>query len=174
MNLCGDGLENEPPDDYAEGMSILSRNIRSLRLRFANQTEFGEKVGVGQSTIVRWESGSDPKPDKLLTLAKIAGVSIEQLITTPLDMIPARKPGDALPSEDDFARMIASAMQEVPPGSRLADYPPIVASNLRDQLELFLKHGGFRGSQGDAPAPAPSVQPHAPTKPSGQAKPRTS
>ena len=174
MVLCGSGLENDDPADYAEGMSILSRNIRSLRLRFDNQTEFGERVGVGQSTITRWETGSNPKPEKLLTLAKIAGVSIEQLITIPLDMIPARKPGDALPSEDDFARMIASAMQEVPPGSRLADYPPIVASNLRDQLELFLKHGGFRDSQADAPAHGQGARPHDPTTPSGPVKPRTS
>lgn len=174
MVLCGNGLENEPPADYAEGMSILSRNIRSLRLRYSNQTEFGEKVGVGQSTVVRWESGSDPKPDKLLILARLAGCSIEQLITIPLDMIPARKPGDALPSEADFARMIASAMQEVPPGSRLADYPPIVASNLRDQLELFLKHGGFRGSAEDAPAQGQGAQPRDPTTPAGRAKPRTS
>ena len=174
MNLCGGGLENEHSADYAGGMSILAENIRSLRLRFDSQTEFGEKIGVGQSTVVRWESGSAPKPDNLLSLAKFEGVSIEQLITVPLERIPARKAGGLLPSEADFARMISSAMQEVPPGSRLADYPPIVAANLRDQLELFLKHGGFRGSQEESSAAGSTALSPAPTTPDASAKPRTS
>ena len=168
MQICVSGLENLRLSNYPAGMSILSENIKSLRSKFANQTEFGEQIGVGQSTIVRWEKGADPKPDNLLSLARIADVTIEQLITMPLTQIPALRAGDGLPSEDDFRRMISDAMQEVPPGTPLSGYPPIVASSLRDRLALLLKHGASPDSSAEAIVPGTVVQSPAPTKAGGQ------
>jgi len=146
-------------------MSVLSENILALRKRWANQTEFGERIGVTQSTIARWEKGADPKPEHLLVLADAAGVSIELFITTPLNSIPKRGARDPLPNDADFRQMVADALQEVPPGTPLAGYPPIVASSLRDRLVLLLKHGASQGSQAEKNVPDRAVQSRAPTKP---------
>lgn len=163
---------NHASSNYLAGMTVLSENIRALRRKFANQTEFGEKVGVGQSTIVRWEKGSDPKPENLLALASIADVTIEQLITTPLDALVAASDGEGLPNEADFQQMIADALQEVPPGTPLSGYPPIVASSLRDRLALLLKHGGQSGSSAAATVHGIGALSLAPTKGSEKAGPR--
>lgn len=172
MQICASGLENLRLSNYPAGMSILSENIKLLRSRFANQTEFGERIGVGQSTIVRWEKGADPKPENLLSLARAADVTIEQLITMPLTQIPPRRAGDTLPSEADFRQMIADALQEVPPGTPLSGYPPIVASSLRDRLALLLKHGASPDSSAPVIFLGTDAPPPVPTKGRGQAKPR--
>lgn len=143
-------------------MSILADNIRKLRGK-VTQPEFAERVGVGQSTIVRWEKGADPKPENLLALAKIAGVSIEQIITTPLDRIPKREAGRFLPNDSEFQQWIAEALQEVPPGTPLAGYPPIVASSLRDRIELLLEHGAYQEPMDEPTVPGKGVQSPAPT-----------
>jgi len=67
-------------------------------------------------------------------------------------------------SDSDFERMIFAALQEVPPGTPLSGYPRIVASSLRDQLRLLLKHGGYRDSSDALSAPDTGVQPPAPTR----------
>ena len=172
MNLCVNGLENPAFANYRRFMSTLSENIRKMR-GSQTQPEFAERIGVGQSTVVRWEKGADPKPDNLLALARLAGASIEQIITTPLDKIPKRDDGDPLPSESDFQQMVAEALQEVPPGTPLAGYSPIVASSLRDRLALLLKHGGYQGSPGETIAPGKAAQSPAPTKERAGAGPRT-
>ncbi|WIW89314.1 helix-turn-helix transcriptional regulator [Sphingobium sp. V4] len=166
------GLVNHTSSNYLAGMTVLSENIKALRRKFANQTEFGEKVGVGQSTVVRWEKGSDPKPENLLALASIADVTIEQLITTPLDALVAMGDKEGLPNEADFQQMIADALQEVPPGTPLSGYPPIVASSLRDRLALLLKHGGPSDSSAAATAPGIGALSLAPTKGGAKAGPR--
>ena len=172
MLICASGLENLRPANYSRCMSILSENIHKLRGK-ETQPEFAEKVGVSQSTVVRWEKGADPKPDNLLALAKLAGASIEQIITIPLERIPKPADGQQLPSDADFRQWIADALQEVPPGTPLSGYPPIVASSLRDRLELLLKHGASQGSSDASIGPDAGAQSLAPTKGRGLAKPRT-
>lgn len=173
--ICVSGLENLRLTNYPAGMSILSENIKAIRLSQSEtgQTEFGEKVGASQSTVARWEKGSDPRPENLLALAKLADISVEQLITTPISMIPKRKDGDLLPNDSDFERIVSAALQEVPPGTPLSGYPRIVASSLRDHLTLLLKHGGYRDSSAASTAPDIGAPPPAPTKKGGQAKSRT-
>lgn len=173
MQLCVSGLANQASPNYLAGMSVLSENIKALRLKFANQTEFGEKVGVGQSTVVRWEKGSNPMPENLLALAAVAEVTIEQLITTPLDRVPARHDSEDLPNEADFQQMISDALQEVPPGTPLSGYPPIVASSLRDRLALLLKHGGSPSSPDAGTSVGIGAQPQTPTTGRETAKPRS-
>jgi len=173
MLICANGLENRPLQTYCGAMSVLSDNISAMREWFSNQTEFGERVGVGQSTVVRWEKGAAPRPENLLALAKLADASIEQLITVPLAKIPKRTNGDRLPSESAMIEMVADALQEVPPGTPLSGYPPIVASSILDQLKLYLKHGGFQGGQDEATSLDIGAPPRAPTKPAGPAKSRT-
>jgi transcriptional regulator with XRE-family HTH domain len=173
MQLCVSGLVKQASPNYLAGMTVLSENIKALRRQFANQTEFGEKVGVGQSTVVRWEKGADPKPENLLALAGIADVTIEQLITTPLDALAPVREGEGLPNEADFQQMIADALQEVPPGTPLSGYPPIVASSLRDRLALLLKHGGPSSISDATTAPDIAARSPAPTKGASKAGPRT-
>jgi transcriptional regulator with XRE-family HTH domain len=171
MQICVHGLENLRLANYSADMSILSENITFLRGK-ATQAEFSERLGVGQSTVVRWEKGSNPQPDNLLALAKIARVSIEQLITTPLSMVPKMTDGDLLPSESDFQQMVSDALQEVPPGTPLSGYSPIVASSLRDRLVLLLKHGAYQGSSAASIDPGKASQSRAPTKARAEAGPR--
>jgi phage repressor protein C with HTH and peptisase S24 domain len=61
----------------------LANRIKSLRTeRGENQTEFGFVVGATQATVSRWEAGSEPDHDKLVILAKLAGVTLDQLLAS--------------------------------------------------------------------------------------------
>ena len=57
--------------------------IRTIRLKLdLNQKDFGEKLHLKTSTISGYESGeADPKPDTLVQIAAIGGVTIDWLIT---------------------------------------------------------------------------------------------
>lgn len=75
--------------------------------------------------------------------------------------------GDALPTVEQLEEMVRLALMEVQPGAKLADYPPIVASSIRDQLELLQAHGvgdpvdSIRPGKGTSPGKG--AQPDAPT-----------
>ena len=154
-------------------MSILSENIKALRLRHSNQTEFGERVGVGQSTVVRWEKGSDPKPENLLALAKLAKATIEQIITMPLEDIPDPSEREPIPTPAQLEAMISLAMKELRVGATNEDYQRVVASSLHAQLEQFRSAGGFRDSSAASTVPGKGAPPPVPTKKGGRAGSRT-
>lgn len=60
-------------------MSILGDNLRRLR-GSRRQREIAEAVGVEPPTISQWETGREkPGRDRLLLLAKLFGVSVEDL-----------------------------------------------------------------------------------------------
>lgn len=56
-------------------------NIKAKRLgKGLSQKELAEKVGVGQSTVSMWESGSNlPETRILPTLAQVLGCTIDEL-----------------------------------------------------------------------------------------------
>ena len=63
----------------------LADKIRLLRQsRGLTQTEFAEMLETTQPTVNRWEGGSAPKRDALARLSKLAGVSIEEFIGSPM------------------------------------------------------------------------------------------
>lgn len=117
--------------------------------------------------ISQYESGK--RRPRQATLEAIA-VALD---CTPGELLDGEHDGPSLPNEADLEQMVALALQEVPAGSRLADYPPIVASSLRDQLRLYLKHGGFQSSSDVGTAPDTILPPSSPTRQGGREARRT-
>jgi len=75
--------------------TILAQKIKAIRLKSGlDQTQFGERFKVSQSTVGRWERGAQPGHEKLQALADFAGTSIDQLLGVdefsdrPADMLP--------------------------------------------------------------------------------------
>ena len=60
------------------------RDIKELRKKAAlTQAELAEAVGVTQSTVSQWESGTAfPRADKLPKLAEVLGCSVADLFNT--------------------------------------------------------------------------------------------
>lgn len=69
------------PDGYASPVS-LGRNIRVLR-RAANltQEDFGDRLGVKQDAVSKWEAGkTQPDADALPTMALVLGARLDALL----------------------------------------------------------------------------------------------
>jgi len=59
----------------------MSSKIATFRrIKGWNQTEFGERLGVTQGTVSRWEKGAKPEPEMLVAIARELGLSVEQLV----------------------------------------------------------------------------------------------
>lgn len=72
------------------------------------QAELGEKLGVGQYIIAKWETGvNNPAPDDLTKIAKILGVSVAALFG---EQAPTGNTTQPPPPE---ARTRAAQMQKV-------------------------------------------------------------
>lgn len=63
-------------------MGNFTDNLRNRRVQLGmNQTELAKKIGVTPTTIWLYERGeATPKIDIALRLAKVLGVTIEQLV----------------------------------------------------------------------------------------------
>jgi transcriptional regulator with XRE-family HTH domain len=68
--------------DYLPRMStILAAKIKALRAsKQMNQTQFGELVGYSQGMVARWEQGAAPKHAALMSLADVAGTTIDEFL----------------------------------------------------------------------------------------------
>lgn len=125
-----------PRGAYVRRMTILADNIRKLGQRFDRQEEFADAVGTTQGMVSRWMSPvkpSEPKSDKLLALAELAGVTVSTLVNVPFDEWGTK--GKAyLPSDDELAFMIARAQRQVPVGLTFEEYAAEVAKRLRPDL----------------------------------------
>jgi len=63
----------------AETMGEIIRKLR--RERNLTQEELAEQIGVTYQAVSKWESGaSDPSTTNLMALAKLFGVSAEELL----------------------------------------------------------------------------------------------
>ncbi len=62
-------------DDGVFGATALGQRVKLLRESLKRtQVEFGDMLGVDQSTVARWESGRVPKRHYLARLASLAGL----------------------------------------------------------------------------------------------------
>lgn len=93
--ICASGYDFCDDPIYAPGMGTnLADRIKAIRLsKGLNQAEFGEVVGVGQSTVTRWEKGAQPAAEYLYQIAAMSKTTVDQLlgiadIATPPGMIP--------------------------------------------------------------------------------------
>lgn len=60
-------------------MSLIAETVKIRREELGlDQAELGRRVGVGQQTVSRWESGrAVPRPDRLPALAEVLGLDSE-------------------------------------------------------------------------------------------------
>ncbi len=60
-------------------MSVIGEAVKIRREELGlDQLELGRRVGVGQQTVSRWETGrAVPKPDRLPVLAEVLGLEAE-------------------------------------------------------------------------------------------------
>lgn len=84
MQLCVGGYAFPMPPIYAVGMgNTLAERIKAIRqAKGLNQTEFAEVIGTTQSTVTRWERGSEPGGAHLRAIAEYAGTTVERLLGT--------------------------------------------------------------------------------------------
>ena len=63
-------------------MKTINIKIKASRLKLKiTQAELALKISIPQSTISKWENGtSDPSTSNLFALAKLYGISVEELI----------------------------------------------------------------------------------------------
>lgn len=80
--ICVGELLRQPFFAYPADMSLsLAQKIQALRRSMRlNQVEFGEKFGVTQGTVSRWEKGSIPQGTELAALANAAGVTLQEFL----------------------------------------------------------------------------------------------
>ena len=65
-------------------MSIISENIKHLRkLRNWTQGDFADQIGIKRSLVGAYEEGrADPRLNNLMNMAKLFGLSVDQLLST--------------------------------------------------------------------------------------------
>jgi transcriptional regulator with XRE-family HTH domain len=86
-------------------MKVLGKNIGRLRTKLGlTQEQLAEKMNVTRSSIARWENGIDlPKMENLMELAKIFGVSVNELTNTNIDAS-FRDPQYQSPGQQEYIR----------------------------------------------------------------------
>lgn len=96
MKICVGGYAESRVPIYAGAMKgNLSGKIRAIRKAAGlTQTEFAERLGTTQSTVTRWEKGSEPSAELLARIADYANTTMDRLLGTddlsgtPTDQIP--------------------------------------------------------------------------------------
>ena len=88
----------------------LSEKILSLRTaRGLSQGDLAEKLGVSRQSVSKWETGqSTPDLDKIIKLADLFGVTVDELVREE----EAPKPESEVPSQDRKQREFALAWLE--------------------------------------------------------------
>ena len=62
-------------------IEIANRLVRLRKENHLSQEELAARIGVSRQAVSKWESGtSDPSTSNLLALAKLYGVSAEELL----------------------------------------------------------------------------------------------
>ncbi|QPJ62803.1 MAG: helix-turn-helix transcriptional regulator [Candidatus Nitronauta litoralis] len=80
-------------------MTILSRNMKVIRNNLnCTQTAFAQVLGIGFRTYVRYESGERDVPAAtLVKISSLGNVSLDRLLTTPLDSEELNQPDTLIP-----------------------------------------------------------------------------
>lgn len=123
----------------AAGMSVLADNIRYVFERSGKgQDEFAASLGVTQPTISRWvdeDNPAKPKAERVLMLARAAGVSPEEFMSVPHEQWGRRAIG--VPSAEELTEIVLRAQMEVEPGLPPHEWPRAFASALHSRLARF-------------------------------------
>lgn len=68
------------PKKYFSKEILISQLEKIMQDFGINQTEFNDKIEVGQA-ITKWKGGQTPSAESLITIKKVFGISIDQLLT---------------------------------------------------------------------------------------------
>ena len=68
------------PKKYFSKEILISQIEKILQDRGLNQTEFNEQIDVAQA-ITKWKGVQAPSAESLITIKKVFGISIDQLLT---------------------------------------------------------------------------------------------
>ena len=92
-------------------MMTLGQRIQELRKsRDLSQEALGEILGVSRQAVSRWEmDGAVPEVDKLIQMAKLFGLSLDDLLTAELLL---REPGSAIRDAFDSALLLRDRCAE--------------------------------------------------------------
>jgi transcriptional regulator with XRE-family HTH domain len=84
---CATELERPLLGDIRPRMGQdLAQKIRTARRSLGeSQAEFGERFGVTQGSVSRWESGAMPEPPVIAQLAELMGEDVRDLLGGPSD-----------------------------------------------------------------------------------------
>ena len=96
-------------------MSLIGEavKIRREELRL-DQLELGRRVGVGQQTVSRWETGQAvPKPDRLPVLAEVLGLDSEHVHRLAGHLPPAQSSAAAELVHEMYARAAELSDEEL-------------------------------------------------------------
>ena len=58
-------------------MKFLKKRRQELKM---SQQTFAQEMNVDRSTVAKWETGTWPRADKLVSIAKILGCSVDDLL----------------------------------------------------------------------------------------------
>lgn len=108
-------------------MKLFSQNLKFLRKRAGfTQSELGEKIGVGTTTISNYEAGnSEPNIDLILSLSKVLGVSLDMLII-------GESPKSYKPIEEEVMELVGVVAERQAEYNKLpVDMPAMIAEYLR-------------------------------------------
>lgn len=115
-------------------MSEMGKRIHNLRIEKGYSLEqLGEKIGVGKSTVRKWETGAieNMRRDKIISVAKALGVDPEYLIGWNKDETISE-----IKKDDPNSVLIKSIKEKIEKMNG-------------DQLEQLLKYARFIESEGE-------------------------
>ncbi|MDR2858428.1 MAG: XRE family transcriptional regulator [Novosphingobium sp.] len=128
----------------------LSERIRAIRhSKGLDQTQFGEALGVGQSTVARWEKGAQPKPEMLRRMADFVGWAVDDLLglTDPGSAIAGREvrwvPLIGLAPAGSWREAVALPMGQVTVRADKAGKKAFAVEISGDSMDKLLPEGGW-------------------------------
>jgi transcriptional regulator with XRE-family HTH domain len=140
-------------------VGMVPNRLKEIRKQHSlGQKDVAAAMGVSIPQISRWEVGEDAIPStRLRAMAEAYKATIGEIFEAPID-----------PSEDDLARMVSEAHDEIRRTVPIDDWPRAVASNLRLQLSRF-RADRRRTVAATSSAHNKGARPPAATKRDGQA-----
>jgi len=149
--ICASGLDQSSTTYYAQRMSMtLAERIKHIRsVSGLKQKEFGEAVGTTQSTVTRWESGAQPRPEHLQAIAEFAKLPIEVLLgaEAPAIEVEAHEvrwvPLIGLAPASSWREAIAMPMGEVAVRASKAGRRAFGVEIKGDSMDKLLAEGGW-------------------------------
>jgi transcriptional regulator with XRE-family HTH domain len=136
-DLCARAYAASPAFWYEARVLKIAETVKAIRnARGLTQAQFGDLFSppVEQSTVNRWEKGSNPKPVYLAQLAGLAGMSIDELVG--LAELQAR---EAIPLSERAAELVVRWLgYELDAGQRaINEKAPRLAPELVTVLQLL-------------------------------------